>query len=131
MVCLDTDFIIALLRKEQGAIEKLKSIVENEERLTTTPITASELFKGAYLSSKPLKEVRRVREFLNYLEILEYSPEACERYGKIFAELKKEGNPIGDFDAIIGSIAQTHNQRLITRNQKHFQKIHGLLVEDW
>ena len=50
MVCLETDFLIALIRKDKYALKKLRNLLAEGERITTTPINASELFKGAYLS---------------------------------------------------------------------------------
>lgn len=131
MVCLDTDFIVALLRKNRDAEEKLRALVKSNDRLTTTPITASELFKGAYASMNPAKEASRVRDILSYLELLDYSVDACERFGKIVNELKKGGVLIGDLDTIVASIALTHNQHLLTKNTKHFENIHGLITEGW
>ena len=60
MVCLETDFLIALIRKDEKAIAKLRKLVENGEGLTTTPINAAELFKGAYKSKNVDKNLKIV-----------------------------------------------------------------------
>lgn len=52
MVCLDTDFIVALLRGDKEAEEKSVLLDNRGIRKTTTPINAFELFIGAYLSTK-------------------------------------------------------------------------------
>jgi len=51
MTCLDTDFIIDLLRRKPAAENKLEELTANGDKLTTTPLNASELYKGAYNSS--------------------------------------------------------------------------------
>jgi len=52
MVCFDTSFMIALIRRDANAEKKLEEYVASEAKISTTPITACELFKGAYRSRK-------------------------------------------------------------------------------
>lgn len=130
MACLDTNFMISLLRKERAAKAKLKGLQDRGVALTTTPITASELFRGAYKASSPEREIRRVREVLGYFKLLDYSMAACELYGKIVNELRKKGTPIGDLDAIIAGIAITHGESLLTKDE-HFKRIPSLIIESW
>jgi tRNA(fMet)-specific endonuclease VapC len=131
MVCFDTDFVIALIRRDSRAERKLEEYVIGERRISTTPITACELFKGAYRSKRRKVEVEKVRGVLMHVEILDFSADACERYGKLENELLSLGTPIGDLDAMIASLALTHNEPLLTANKKHFEKVPGLIVETW
>ena len=131
MVCLETDFLIALIRKDEKAIAKLRKLVENGERLTTTPINAAELFKGAYKSKNVDKNLKIVRGILSRLTLLEFNLTASDIYGQISAELEKKGEPIGEMDTLIASIALAHNERILTRNVKHYSRIKGLEVETW
>ena len=130
MVCLDTSFLVALIRRDHKAEEKLEEYIANEARLSTSPITACELFKGAYRSGKN-ENVSRVRKSLAYLEILDFSVDACERYGRLVNELHLRGTPIGDADTMIGSIALTHGEALLTSNKEHFGRVPGLTIETW
>lgn len=131
MVCLDTSFIIALLRRDPRAERKLEEYVGSGTRLSTTPITACELFKGAYRSKKRGVEVRKVREILALLEMLDFSIDSCEKYGKLVNDLEHAGTPIGDLDAIIASLALTHNEPILTADKDHFERVSGLIVESW
>jgi tRNA(fMet)-specific endonuclease VapC len=105
--------------------------VEDGEGISTTPICACELFAGAYGSRKKELEIKRVKEFLSRMELLEFSTQACERFGRIRDELEARGTLVGDFDIMIAAIALTHNHRVLTRDLEHFQKIPGLTVETW
>jgi predicted nucleic acid-binding protein len=131
LVCIDTSFLIALLRRDPNAKAKLESFVEDGERITTTPICACELFAGAYKAKKRDLEIRRVKEFLSRMELLELSTQACERFGRVRSELESAGTPIGDFDIMIAAIALAHNQAVLTNDVEHFQRIPGLTVETW
>ena len=131
MVCLDTSFIIALLRRDERALAKLEEYTASQTRLTTTPITACELFKGAYKSTKREKELQKVKKALSFLEVLNFSIEASERYGRLMASEGLQGAPIGDLDAMIASIALTHGEDVVTSNLKHFERVEGLRVDSW
>jgi len=131
MTCLDTDFIIDLLRRKSDAERKLEELTSDGDRLTTTALNASELFKGAYNCSKPVQEAKNVRHLLDTLDILEFSIAASETFGKLSIDLKRNGTEIGDFDLLIASIALTHGETLLTRNVRHFSRVPGLAVESY
>jgi predicted nucleic acid-binding protein len=52
-------------------------------------------------------------------------------FGQLKANLSKNGKIIADMDLLIASTAITHNLILVTNNEKHFQKIEELEVENW
>ena len=87
---LETDFLVAFIRKEERAIEKLKKLVESGERLTTS-INASELFKGAYMSKNVEENLKKVGGVLSRLDILDFNLAASDVYGKISSELERKG----------------------------------------
>ncbi len=59
MTSLDTDFIIGLLRRKPAAESKLEELTADSDKLTTTPLNASELYKGAYNSSGRSKKLKK------------------------------------------------------------------------
>jgi tRNA(fMet)-specific endonuclease VapC len=131
MVCLDTSFIVALIRRDSKAEKKLEDYVASEAKLSTTPVTACELFKGAYRSKRRDIEVRKIRGILTRLEILNFSIDACERYGKLVNDLQFIGAPIGDLDAMIASLALIYNEPILTSDKQHFERVPSLVVETW
>ena len=68
MTCLDTDFMIDLMRRTPSAEKKLEDLMADGDKLTTTSLNASELHKGAYKSSRPIEEAKKVRHLLETLE---------------------------------------------------------------
>lgn len=131
MTCLDTDFMIDLMRRRPFAERKLENLTADGDKLTTTPLNASELYKGAYNSSRPIEEANKVRRLLDTLDILEFSTAASETFGKLSIEFQRKENDIGDFDLLIASIALTHGETLLTKNTRHFSKVPGLAVEGY
>jgi predicted nucleic acid-binding protein len=104
MVCLETDFLIALIRKDKYALKKLRNLLAEGERITTTPINASELFKGAYLSERVDENLKAVSGILDRLKLLDFTFRAAKHYGEIYSELKEKGELIGDMDILVASI---------------------------
>lgn len=131
MACLETDFLIAVMRKDERAMQKLEEIVERGENLATTPINASELFKGVYLSENNNENLKKVRGILSRMDLLSFNLVACDIYGKTHSQLKIRGESVGEFDTLIASIALSHNERVVTRNIKHLNRVEGLEVEEW
>ena len=120
-----------LVRAKPEAEGKLRHYLEKDERITTTPVNAAELFEGAYSTKTRRVEVERVRGLLEHLELLELSLDVCEKYGRLVNDLKGKGSPIGDLDTLIASTAITHREILLTRNKSHFERVPGLVVETW
>ncbi len=131
MVCLDTSFLIDLLRESPAAEKLLRYYEERYEPLTTTWVNAAELFDGVFSPRGRKGEIGKVRGMLERLEVLEMSTEVCEKYGRLVNELRSKGVPIGDLDTLIASTAMTHRQIMVTRNKGHFEKVAGLVVESW
>ncbi|MGI0135068.1 MAG: type II toxin-antitoxin system VapC family toxin [Candidatus Micrarchaeaceae archaeon] len=137
MPVLDTDFMIAIIRENEEAVRKIGEIEAETSTngVFTTTVNAFELFEGAFridAHKKGMKELEFTREFLNSMDdILGFDYEASEIAGKIMAEMAVKGTPVGMADAMIAAIAMRNNERLISRNAKHFSRIQGLALEEW
>jgi len=131
MVCLDTSVLVALIRKDQAAVEGLRAEAESGGVVSTTVVSLCELYSGAYGSKEPQKELIRVRELVSNLRLLELDEGAARRYGELANDATLKREPIGDFDLIIASIALEQDEKLATRNIKHFSRVPGLVAERW
>jgi predicted nucleic acid-binding protein len=128
--CLDTDFLVALLRGKNDAKSKIESL-DAEGRNATTTINAFELFYGAHKSAKREKNVKEVFKLLDRLDVFDFTLEASEVAGEITAILEKEGEMLDFRDIMIASIIKCHRMTLVTRNVDHFKRIKGLQMERW
>ena len=126
MVCLDTSFIIDVLRGNE-VVKKLKDSIDiaNEAISVATP-TIMELVKGAYLSNKPDLEKQKILNFLSSLIALNLNKESAILAGEIEANLTQQGEIIELEDIMISAIVIANEETLITRNKKHFDKIKNL-----
>ena len=130
MKCLDTDFLVALLRGKNDAKLKMESL-DAEGHNATTTINAFELFYGAHKSTKRRKNLKEVFKLLDRLDVFDFTLEISEVAGEITVILEEEGNMLDFRDIMIASIVKYHRMALVTRNVNHFKRIKGLQMEKW
>lgn len=130
MICLDTDFLIALLHGVPEAVEKAKAMDTSGEVKCTTPINMFELYLGAYLSKKSVENIKEVAGLLSSLVHLTYDEEAARAAGELGAKLRLKGAPIKPGDLMIAGVVKRHSCTLLTRDE-HFSAIEGLRAEFW
>ena len=129
MICLDSDILIAYLRKKP---EALAFIQANESKgLATTSITRFELLVGAKISQNKETNLLKVRELISRLTILDLVGKAIEECSDIYAELQKLGQIIEMRDVFIGGICRQSGIAFVTRNMNHFQRIPRLTILTW
>lgn len=126
---LDTDILIYFLKGHAQVVEKISVFSQSE--LSTTIINKTELLYGAFNSVKKEQNLKKIQEFLNEIQILEFSDAASLLFAEHKAQLKKQGNLLADMDLMIASIVLAHDGILVTNNVKHFEKIKKLQFENW
>jgi tRNA(fMet)-specific endonuclease VapC len=125
LTILDTTVIVALLKGKTETLAEINKLIEKEDSLGITTITAYELLKGAYLSTKQKENIQAAKEVIANLQIFDLSPQACEEAAEIYKELNNSGKIISEFDILIAAIAKTNNETILTYD-KHFKAIKGL-----
>lgn len=135
MVCLDTSFLIDLIRGKEEVKKIEETLEKSEEHLTIASPSIVEIFKGLYLKKnlKNIKEneIKKIQDLLSFMVILSLDKESAILAGEIEANLMNKGELIDLEDILIGAIAITNNETLLTRNKKHFDKINGLKIESY
>ncbi len=94
-------------------------------------IVKAELYYGAYKSSRREQNLALLHRFFAQFQSLPFNNVAVEMYGDIRNELAKCGTPIGPNDLIIAATALAHKVILGTHNTREFNRVPGLLIEDW
>jgi hypothetical protein len=126
MPVADTSFLIDIMRRDPAALSVYHEYEMQEIALSTTVITAMELFKGAYIS-KNRRNVEKAEQILALFTILPFDEMMFPVFGRLSAGLCLSGNPIGDFDEVIGAMTLCHDGEIITRD-RHFEKVPELKV---
>jgi tRNA(fMet)-specific endonuclease VapC len=126
---LDTNIVIYVIKRRP--IEVLSIFNENAGRMAISAVTLSELFHGAEKSAKVAQNLAVVEEFASLLEVLPYTAKASQHYGAIRSALERVGRPIGVNDLHIAAHARSEGLTLVTNNLGEFERVPGLLTENW
>ncbi len=127
---LDTNICIYLIKqKSEKIVNKIKEF--DIEELCISSITVAELEYGIQKSHYTDRNKLALTEFLVPFKILDYNHAAAVDYGKIRADLEREGRIIGPLDLLIASHARANGLIIVTNNEKEFCRVKGLEIENW
>jgi tRNA(fMet)-specific endonuclease VapC len=127
---IDTNICIYIMNNRPSeVIQRFKNVEIG--LIGISSISVSELHYGVCKSTRIKYNLKRLEEFLNPFEILPYDENASRCYGKIRSQLENQGNVIGPLDMLIAAHALSNNLILITNNEKEFNRIQSVKVENW
>jgi tRNA(fMet)-specific endonuclease VapC len=127
---LDTNICIYIIKSKP--VKVLDKFLEfSVDEIGISAITLAELEFGIQNSSKPVQNKIALAEFITPLEIASFDETAAEEYGIIRGDLKRRGELIGELDMLIAAHAKSINSVLVTNNEKEFNRVNGLIVENW
>ena len=130
MYMLDTDICIYVIkRKPVSVLKHLESLQPGQ--LALSVITFAELMNGAKKSQHVEKNVAKLNALNEFLEILPFDKQAAIAYGDIRSSLEKQGRVIGSNDLLIAAHALSLDCILVTNNQREFNRVDGLKIENW
>ena len=127
---LDTNICIyAIKQKPKIVLYQLQK--HDPSKICISSITYAELIHGVEKSNYVDKNRIALALLLANITIVSFDSFAAESYGKIRAELVKNGTPIGPMDMLIAGHAMSLGYTLVTNNTKEFNRIKHLKIEDW
>lgn len=126
---LDTNICIYVLKHRPPQVRAQFNM--HARALCTSSVVAAELFYGAEKSSIPEHNLEQIEGLLARLEILPFDAQAAAHYGSIRANLEASGQPIGAYDLMIAGHARSRGLTVVTNNQREFERVPGLLLENW
>ncbi len=132
---LDTDHISLAQRKHPQVMAKILAIPA--EQLMVSIVTVQEQMRGRLAQVQEAKSVTELSfaykllhqtiSFYNTIAIADFN----DQTGTILKNLLEQRIRIGTQDLRIASITLSLKAILVTRNQRDFEKVPGLQLEDW
>lgn len=126
---LDTNIVIYVIKRRPLAV--LDDFNRHHGHMAISAITLAELIHGAEKSSDVTRNIRVVEDFVSRLSVMPYDEQAAWHYGSIRATLEKRGTPIGVNDLHIAAQERSQGLVLVTNNLREFERVPGLLLENW
>ena len=139
MLIRDTDHFSEFIK---GAVSPAgrrlaKRLMDSDQPFGTTIITYEEQLSGWLAEIHKTKNVtwqqdayadlRKVLDSFHDWEVCDWSLSAAER----FRHFRTDGITIGSMDLKIACLAFEQKATLLTSNAKDFEKVPGLVFEDW
>lgn len=126
---LDTNVCISAMRGNASVRKQLRA--KKPDDLGVSIVSIYELFSGVERCRNPESERRKVTLFLAPFHILPFDLDSAARSAKVRWILEKSGLPIGPYDLLLAGQALALNVTLVTRNQREFERVPGLRLENW
>jgi tRNA(fMet)-specific endonuclease VapC len=130
---LDTNVCIALINGTSDKVRaRFAQATRSKSTLTTSVIVVHQLWHRSAKNELATRYARALTAFLSSgIEVLDYSEQDAQAAGEIRAELERQGQRIGEYDTLIAGQAFARNLILVTANTREFERVKGLVVEDW
>jgi tRNA(fMet)-specific endonuclease VapC len=125
---LDTNMLIFAARDRPRAV-RMRLEGTSPDDVVVSSIAIAELWYGAEKCEKPARKREAWRKFLEPYLVLPFDRSAAEEHASLRHSLRHA--PIGERDLLVAAIAKSNGLVVVTNNLAEFNRVPGLLVEDW
>lgn len=101
------------------------------DQLRLSTIVMAELFYGAYHGPSSEVNLALMAKLFSTVVSIAFDSGAAGHAGRIRAGLAVAGIGIGPNDLLIAATAVAHGMVLVTHNTREFERVPGLVIEDW
>jgi tRNA(fMet)-specific endonuclease VapC len=127
---LDTNILSALMRQHPAVLLHAQEYLATHGYLTFSIVNRYEILRGLK-AKEATRQIATFESFCEASEVLPLPDAVFVRAAGIYAELHRRGELIEDADILIAATAQQHGLEVITHNTDHFERVTGLMVQDW
>ena len=126
---LDTNIVIYTMKNRPQQVRK--RFKQHKDQMCISSVTLGELIFGAEHSQQVERNLTDIEAIVARLEVLPFDNKAAYHFGQIRAALYNIGKPIGPYDMMIAGQTRASGLILITNNIKEFERVPGLILENW
>jgi tRNA(fMet)-specific endonuclease VapC len=128
---VDTNTVSELNKsKNPHVLRHVAGYLLQHGQLTFSLITYYEILRG-FKAVKATTKLSAFEAFCKQQEILPVNSDIIVIAADLWASLKTTGRLIEDCDLFVAATALHHGLPLVTGNVAHFNRIPGLIIEDW
>ena len=126
---LDTNILSDVIKNPRGKAAKRIS-AKQPDVFFTSIVVAAEMRYGIEKKGSDVLAAR-VEALLDQIQVAALDRDADRHYGRIRAQLEREGRTIGANDLMIAAHALALDAVLVTGNVDEFKRVNGLKIENW
>lgn len=125
---VDTDWAVYYLRGKEPYVSNLKKL--REQGLAISIVSVAELYEGVFRGTDAHAKEEGLQNLLSGLAVLDIGHGVARTFGRLRAEVRKQGITVADFDLLIASTAVYYGLTLLTDNRRHYEKVPELKLVD-
>jgi len=125
---LDSNAVVSFFRNARSKVVQ-RLILQQSGEVGVSSIVLHELFYGAFHGAQTSRSLQAIEAL--QLEWVEFDLEDARASGEIRADLARRGLSIGPYDVLIAGQARVRGLILVTHNIREFNRVPGLVIEDW
>ena len=127
---LDTCVVSDFVSGDTSTLNKIRQ--QTPDNLSVSTLTVMEIYYGFALNPAKAQKIQPIIEqFLESINIIDFTNKEARATAYIRSALKKAGTPIGAYDVLIGATALANGLTLVTSNIREFKRIPNLSLENW
>jgi len=127
---VDTDILSYYFKGDQKVIARFNEYLKEFDVINISIITYYEIL-GGLAFKKATKQIAEFEEFVNNNAIILISEESARISSNLYSDLRQSGITIGTSDLLIAGIAIENDLTFVTNNEKHFEPIGSLKIDNW
>jgi tRNA(fMet)-specific endonuclease VapC len=127
---VDTDILSFYFKGDQKVVNKFRDYLREFDVINISIITYYEILGGLKFKNAE-RQIKEFEEFVANNTIIHISEESAKISGDVYADLRQKGITIGTSDILIAGIAIENELTLITNNERHYESIEVLKIENW
>ncbi len=128
---LDTGSAGDYINRRRDVYARARAAVTRGHRVGIGLPVLAELWYGVENSSTRDRNAERLRRVLPDLIVWPMTENAAEIYGRVAADLRRAGTPIGKIDMLIAAIALGLGSTTVVSVDRDLTAVPGLTVENW
>ncbi|MDX2284945.1 MAG: type II toxin-antitoxin system VapC family toxin [Bacteroidia bacterium] len=127
---IDTDILSFYFKGDAQVAARMGDYLEAFPQVNLSIITYYEIIAGLKFK-KAERQLQAFENFANENTVIHISEASASISASLYASLRQRGITIGTADMLIAGIAIENGLTLITNNERHYEAIPGLRVENW
>ncbi len=129
-VLIDTDILSYYFKGDKDVTENFDLYLQKNEIIEISVITYYEILGGLYARDAH-NQLNVFKDFISENAVIPMTDNSASISADLYSKLRKSGKTVDDIDILIAGIAIDNDLTLITNNEKHFNRIPGLKIENW